>query len=63
MAPVESDVVAVTHLFPTVEAIRDAPDAVFAMPAAFVMTILVSLLTPKPSADVQNFVADLRRRD
>ncbi len=37
--------------------------AVFAMPAAFVMTILVSLLTPKPSADVQNFVADLRRRD
>ena len=37
--------------------------AVFAMPAAFVMTILVSVLTPKPSADVQDFVADLRRRD
>ena len=37
--------------------------AVFAMPAAFVVTILVSVLTPRPSADVQDYVADLRRRD
>jgi cation/acetate symporter len=37
--------------------------AIFAMPAAFVVTILVSVSTRKPSADVQAFVADLRRRD
>ena len=43
--------------------VRGVFAAVFAMPAAFVVTILVSVLTPKPSADVQDFIADLRRRD
>ena len=43
--------------------VRGVFAGVFAMPAAFVVTILVSVLTPKPSADVQDFVANLRRRD
>jgi cation/acetate symporter len=34
---------------------------VFGMPVGFVVAIAVSLLTPAPSADVQNFVEDLRK--
>jgi cation/acetate symporter len=34
---------------------------VFGVPVGFVVTIAVSLLTPAPSQDVQNFVEDLRK--
>jgi cation/acetate symporter len=33
--------------------------ALFAVPVGFAVTILVSLLTPAPSADVQRFVEEL----
>ncbi|MCJ7599241.1 MAG: hypothetical protein MUO41_11610, partial [Methyloceanibacter sp.] len=36
--------------------------AVFAIPLGFVVTIVVSLLTPPPRPDVQNFVRELRKR-
>jgi Na+(H+)/acetate symporter ActP len=33
--------------------------ALFAVPFGFVVTIVVSLLTPAPSTDIQNFVSEL----
>jgi cation/acetate symporter len=41
--------------------VPEACAALFAVPVGFLMTIVVSLLTPRPSADVQGFVAELRR--
>lgn len=40
--------------------VEGACAALFAVPAGFLVTIVVSLFTPAPSADVQRFVAELR---
>jgi cation/acetate symporter len=40
--------------------VPEACAALFAVPVSFLVTIVVSLLTPRPSADVQGFVAELR---
>lgn len=43
--------------------VKDVFAGVFAVPASLLVTILVSLVTPRPSADKQSFVVELRRGD
>jgi cation/acetate symporter len=40
--------------------IRNISSAVFGLPVAFVVTWLVSLMTPEPSKEMQNFVDSIR---
>ena len=40
--------------------IRNISSAVFGLPVAFVVTYVVSLMTPEPSKEMQNFVDSIR---